>query len=96
MSVAPTDAGPPPILDAFLAKCYYAWDHAPWILLVAEAGARFTDPTGGHASDRGGGLYSNAVLHEQLLTSLHNPRPSDLDQGVGTGAGGSVEGVGVW
>lgn len=60
-------------IDAFLAERYYTWDHAPWILLVEEAGGRFTDPTGGRASDRGGGLYSNAVLHSPLLAWLHYP-----------------------
>ncbi|WP_276961902.1 hypothetical protein [Ferrimicrobium acidiphilum] len=40
----------------------------PWILLVEQAGGRFTDRTGGHAGDQGGGLYSNATL---LLTTLH-------------------------
>lgn len=60
-------------IDAFLAERYYTWDHAPWILLVEEAGGRFTDPTGGRGSDQGGGLYSNAVLHRQLLASLHYP-----------------------
>ncbi|CAA9252484.1 MAG: hypothetical protein AVDCRST_MAG41-1942 [uncultured Corynebacteriales bacterium] len=60
-------------IDAFLAERYHTWDHAPWILLVQEAGGRFTDPTGGRASDRGGGLYSNAALHTQLLASLHYP-----------------------
>jgi len=60
-------------LDAFLAERYYPWDHAPWILLVEEAGGRFTDPTGGRASDQGGGLYSNAVLHSQLLAALRYP-----------------------
>jgi histidinol-phosphatase len=60
-------------LDAFLAERYYKWDHAPWVLLVEEAGGRFTDRTGGRANDRGGGLYSNALLHEQLLAYLHYP-----------------------
>jgi histidinol-phosphatase len=56
-----------------LAERYDTWDHAPWILLVEEAGGRFTDPTGGRASDQGGGLYSNAVLHSQLLAALRYP-----------------------
>jgi histidinol-phosphatase len=43
------------------------------VLLVEEAGGRFTDRTGGHASDQGGGLYSNDLLHSQLLTSLRYP-----------------------
>jgi fructose-1,6-bisphosphatase/inositol monophosphatase family enzyme len=60
-------------LDAFLAERYHTWDHAPWILLVEEAGGRFTDQTGGRASDQGGGLYSNAILHSPLLASLHYP-----------------------
>jgi len=60
-------------IDAFLAEGYHIWDHAPWVLLVEEAGGRFTDRTGGRASDQGGGLYSNAILHSQLLASLHYP-----------------------
>jgi len=28
---------------------------------------------GGRSSDRGGGMYSNAGLHSQLLASLHYP-----------------------
>lgn len=60
-------------IDAFLAERYYTWDHAPWILLVEEAGGRFTDRSGGRASDRGGGLYSNAALHGQLLAALNYP-----------------------
>jgi histidinol-phosphatase len=34
-------------IDGFLAECCHIWDHAPWILLVTEAGGRFTDRTGG-------------------------------------------------
>jgi len=60
-------------IDGFLAERYYTWDHAPWILLVEEAGGRFTDRTGGRASEKGGGLYSNANLHSQLRASLHYP-----------------------
>ena len=60
-------------IDAFLAECCHIWDHAPWILLVEEAGGRFTDRTGGHAGDEGGGLYSNANLHSQLLAALQYP-----------------------
>ncbi|WP_165553666.1 inositol monophosphatase family protein [Kribbella capetownensis] len=60
-------------LDAFLVERYHLWDHAPWILLVEEAGGRFTNPTGGHAGDQGGGLYSNTNLHTQLLRALDYP-----------------------
>jgi histidinol-phosphatase len=79
-SVAHPPASPLPLvelvrgeLDAFVVERYHIWDHAPWILLVEEAGGRFTDRTGGHAGDQGGGLYSNANLHSQLLTALNYP-----------------------
>ncbi len=79
---APTPpTGPLPLVelvrgevDAFLAERYHLWDHAPWILIVEEAGGRFTDRTGGRAGDQGGGLYSNAALHEGLLSGLDYPR----------------------
>jgi histidinol-phosphatase len=64
-------------IDAFLVERYHVWDHAPWILLVEEAGGRFTDRTGGHAGDQGGGLYSNANLHSQLLDALRYPAGPD-------------------
>jgi fructose-1,6-bisphosphatase/inositol monophosphatase family enzyme len=77
---APAPASPLPLvelvrgdIDAFLVERYHIWDHAPWILLVEEAGGRFTDRSGGHAGDQGGGLYSNANLHSQLLTALGYP-----------------------
>ena len=59
-------------LDGVLAEGFHTWDHAPWVLLVQEAGGCFTDRTGGHANDQGGGLYSNAALH-QALVSLAYP-----------------------
>ena len=60
-------------LDGYLVERFHLWDHAPWILLVEEAGGRFTDRTGGRAGDRGGGLYSNASLHGPLLSALGYP-----------------------
>ncbi|MFF1819507.1 inositol monophosphatase family protein [Kribbella sp. NPDC058245] len=60
-------------IDAFLIERYYKWDHAPWILLVEEAGGRFTNPTGTNTGDQGGGLYSNANLHPELLKALNYP-----------------------
>ncbi|MGW6376097.1 inositol monophosphatase family protein [Rhodococcus sp. NPDC055112] len=65
-------------IEAFLAERYHKWDHAPWVLIVEEAGGCFTDRTGGHATDQGGGLYSNAVLHAQFLADLNYPgRPNE-------------------
>ncbi|MFB6722955.1 inositol monophosphatase family protein [Kribbella sp. NPDC056345] len=60
-------------IGAFLVERYYKWDHAPWILIVEEAGGRFTNPVGTNTGDQGGGLYSNANLHPQLLTLLGYP-----------------------
>lgn len=60
-------------IDAFLVERYHKWDHAPWVLLVEEAGGCFTDRSGGRSSDRGGGLYSSAVLHGPLLAWLDYP-----------------------
>ncbi|TCC07476.1 inositol monophosphatase family protein [Kribbella soli] len=60
-------------IDAFLVERYHKWDHAPWILIVEEDGGRFTDPAGGNLGDQGGGLYSNAGLHDHLLSALRYP-----------------------
>ena len=60
-------------IDAFFVDCCQVWDHAPWILLVVEAGGRFTDHEGGTSPEKKGGLYSNAQLHDALLASLVPP-----------------------
>jgi fructose-1,6-bisphosphatase/inositol monophosphatase family enzyme/Ser/Thr protein kinase RdoA (MazF antagonist) len=57
-------------IDAFFVDCCQVWDHAPWILLVQEAGGRFTDHEGGTAPDKRGGLYSNAHVHDALLAAV--------------------------
>jgi histidinol-phosphatase len=51
-------------LDAVLSESGFEWDHAPGVLLVAEAGGRFDDLAGGQRIDRRGGLYSNGHLHD--------------------------------
>lgn len=60
-------------LDAYFVHCCHAWDHAPWILLVREAGGLFTDHNGGTAPDRRGGLYSNGQIHHKLLAAMSPP-----------------------
>jgi histidinol-phosphatase len=57
-------------IDAFVAEGFHIWDHAPWILLVEEAGGRFTDRSGGNSGDQGGGVYSNTPLHSKLVRAL--------------------------
>lgn len=53
-------------LDAVLSEGGFGWDHAPGVLLVSEAGGRFTDPDGGGRIDLRGGLYTNGHLHAEL------------------------------
>jgi fructose-1,6-bisphosphatase/inositol monophosphatase family enzyme/Ser/Thr protein kinase RdoA (MazF antagonist) len=60
-------------IEAFFVDCCHAWDHAPWILLVQEAGGSFTDHRGGTSPDRRGGLYSNGRIHDDLLAALSVP-----------------------
>ena len=60
-------------IDAFVAEGFYIWDHAPWILLVQEAGGSFTDREGSTSGDRGGGVYSNELLHADLVNALGYP-----------------------
>ncbi len=57
-------------IDGFVAEGFHLWDHAPWILLVQEAGGKFTDREGSMSGDRGGGVYSNGWLHDELVRSL--------------------------
>ena len=57
-------------LDAFFVDCCQVWDHAPWVLLVEEAGGRFTDHDGGGRPDRRGGLYSGAAIHAELFAGI--------------------------
>jgi histidinol-phosphatase len=62
-------------VDCYFAECCQVWAHAPWILLVEEAGGRFTNPVGGTSGDQNGGLYSNVGLHQELLATLGYPGP---------------------
>jgi histidinol-phosphatase len=61
-------------IEAFYVDCCQVWDHAPWVLLVEEAGGRFTDHDGGASPAKRGGLYSNAALHDALLHAISTRR----------------------
>ncbi len=54
-------------VDAVLSEGGYEWDHAPAVVLVHEAGGRFTDPDGGQRIDRRGGLYANGRIDAEVL-----------------------------
>lgn len=53
-------------VDGMLADRYRLWDHAPWILLVQEAGGRFT-PAADTPLSHGGGVYSSQAIHDDLV-----------------------------
>jgi len=59
-------------IDAIVSTGGYEWDHAPAVLLVAEAGGRFSDPLGGRRFDLRAGLYSNGLLHDELAGMLYD------------------------
>lgn len=63
-------------IEAFYVDCCQVWDHAPWVLLVEEAGGRFTDHDGGRSPAKRGGLYSNAGVHDELLDAINVRRRS--------------------
>jgi histidinol-phosphatase len=53
-------------IDAIVSDGGYEWDHAPALVLVAEAGGRFSDPYGGTRYDLRAGIYSNGLVHDEL------------------------------
>jgi fructose-1,6-bisphosphatase/inositol monophosphatase family enzyme len=57
-------------IEAFYVECCEVWDHAPWVLIVEEAGGRFTDHEGGRSPAKRGGLYSNAAVHDELFAAI--------------------------
>ncbi len=57
-------------LEAFIFQACYAWDHAPWVLLVQEAGGSFVDWEGGLSARKAGGIFSNTTLHRRLRSAI--------------------------
>jgi histidinol-phosphatase len=53
-------------LEAVVDPYGKAWDHAPAVVLVEEAGGRFSDWRGGHRVDHGEGRFTNGAVHAQL------------------------------
>jgi histidinol-phosphatase len=47
-----------------------AWDQAPAVVLVTEAGGRFRDGQGGQRIDLGRGLYTNGIIDTELDSIL--------------------------
>jgi fructose-1,6-bisphosphatase/inositol monophosphatase family enzyme len=59
-------------LDVSLGTRNTAWDYAPTVLLVSEAGGRATDLSGEPWSLSAEGLIAtNSILHDEVLETLH-------------------------
>ena len=59
-------------LDVSLGTRNTAWDYAPTVLLVSEAGGRATDLSGEPWSLSAEGLIAtNGILHDEVLETLH-------------------------
>jgi fructose-1,6-bisphosphatase/inositol monophosphatase family enzyme len=60
-------------LDVSVGTHNTAWDYAPTVLLVSEAGGRATDLSGEPWSLSSNGLIAtNAALHDEVLETLHS------------------------
>lgn len=59
-------------LDASLLLYGGPWDHAPFVVLVEEAGGRFSDLWGGRRTDTRTAIYSNRLVHD-VVRSLVAP-----------------------
>jgi histidinol-phosphatase len=46
------------------------WDLAPLLVIVEEAGGRFTDLAGNHTADGGSAVSTNGLLHDDVLAAL--------------------------
>jgi histidinol-phosphatase len=57
-------------LDVFIAPHLGPWDMAPIVVLVEEAGGRFSDLEGGRRLDTGGVVLTNGLLHDEVLGAL--------------------------
>jgi histidinol-phosphatase len=57
-------------LDFALEAVVNLWDLAPVQLIVEEAGGRFSDFAGVARPDRGSGVSSNGLLHDEVLAAL--------------------------
>jgi histidinol-phosphatase len=55
------------MVDPILA----AWDAAPFVPILSEAGGRFTDGMGVAGCHGGSGISTNGILHEEVLRILN-------------------------
>jgi len=63
-------------LDGVVVLYGGPWDHAPFVVLVEEAGGRFSDLWGGRRLDTRAAIYSNGVLHDHLRAQAATVAPA--------------------
>jgi len=51
------------------------WDHAPFVVLVEEAGGTFTDLWGGRRIDTATAVFSNGIVHEPVRRTIATAAP---------------------
>ena len=61
-------------LEAVVDPTGKPWDHAPAVLLVEEAGGRFSDYRGGKRIDIGEIRFTNGIIHEGFVDLLDRDR----------------------
>ncbi|MGH8900588.1 MAG: inositol monophosphatase family protein [Egibacteraceae bacterium] len=74
-------------IDGFLLAGGRPWDLAALVPIVEEAGGQFSDMSGGRSLDAPAALFSNGMLHVQILRCLQEaPR---VDSGLADSKGGN-------
>lgn len=67
-------------VEAMLDPVVSPWDVAPMMVIIPEAGGRFTDCAGTSDFRSGTGLATNGALHEEFLKIIAAPgRDSEMD-----------------
>jgi histidinol-phosphatase len=61
-------------LEAVIECGGKAWDHAPAVVIVEEAGGRYSDPDGGQRIDHEQAWYTTAGIHAPLVSLLRSAR----------------------
>ncbi len=59
--------------EAMIETGAHPWDWAAPLVIVEEAGGRFTTVTGERAIDRGSAVATNGLIHNELLSRLRRP-----------------------
>jgi histidinol-phosphatase len=67
--------------DAAVEPVVNLWDLAPILVIVEEAGGRFTNLEGERTADGGSAVSTNGLLHDAVLAALADagPTPGDED-----------------